>query len=183
LVVNGVPKGINQDIIVTAAQLPLTKYQSGNGADQLWIRASDGAQWSPWQPFTVESAAPAIVKPGATLELGGGFSGQVTFFGTTGTLLLDNSASFAGTVAGMTGADAIDLADIDFATAQAPVFSGSAAGGTLSVSDASHIANIALLGNYLASTFVISGDGHGGTTVVDPVIGSSNPPDVTQPQH
>jgi hypothetical protein len=83
-------------------------------------------------------------------------------------LKLDNSVSFAGTVAGMTGQDAIDFADIDFVTAQAPVFSGTSAGGTLSVSDASHTANIALLGNYLASTFVLSSDGHGGTLAVDP---------------
>jgi hypothetical protein len=40
--------------------------------------------------------------------------------------------------------------------------------GTLTVTDGSHTANIALLGNYLASTFVASSDGHGGTNVVDP---------------
>ena len=58
-----------------------------------------------------------------------------------------------------------------------------AGGGILSVSDALHTANIALLGNYLASTFVASSDGHGGTVVVDPVLGASPPADLTQPQH
>jgi hypothetical protein len=36
-------------------------------------------------------------------------------------------------------------------------------------SHASHTANVALLGNYMASTFVTSSDGHGGTNVIDPV--------------
>ena len=41
-------------------------------------------------------------------------------------------------------------------------------GGTLSVTDSTHTANIALLGNYMASSFVPSSDGHGGTLVTDP---------------
>jgi hypothetical protein len=72
------------------------------------------------------------------------------------TLNLDNSASFAGTVAGMTGHDTIDFADIDPSKVQTPSYSGNAAGGTLTVTDGMHTANIALLGNYLASTFVPS---------------------------
>ena len=50
------------------------------------------------------------------------------------------------------------------------------AGGTysLTVTDGTHTANIALLGNYLASTFVASSDGHGGTLVVDPPGGQTN---------
>jgi hypothetical protein len=34
------------------------------------------------------------------------------------------------------------------------------------LTDSTHSANIALLGNYLASTFVASSDGHGGTNIV-----------------
>jgi len=40
---------------------------------------------------------------------------------------------------------------------------GNNLGGTLSIGHAMHTANIALLGNYLASTFVAASDGHGGT--------------------
>jgi phospholipase C len=54
---------------------------------------------------------------------------------------------------------------------QRPTYSGTASGGTLTVTDGSHTANIALLGNYTASTFVTSSDGHGGTNVVDPPPG------------
>jgi len=41
-------------------------------------------------------------------------------------------------------------------------------GGTLTVNDGTHAANIALLGQYMASHFAMSSDGHGGTLVTDP---------------
>jgi hypothetical protein len=41
--------------------------------------------------------------PDETLELPSAYSGQLSFAAETGTLKLDNSASFGGTVAGMTG--------------------------------------------------------------------------------
>src|SRR5262249_29340056 len=103
-----------------------------------------------------------------TLELNSPYEGTVTFAADTGTLRLDNSSSFAGTVAGMSGQDTIDFADIDPTKVQQPTYSGTASGGILTVTDGSHTANIALLGNYIASTFVTSSDGHGGTNVVDP---------------
>jgi len=37
--------------------------------------------------------------------------------------------------------------------------------GELTVSDGIHTANIALLGNYMASTFVMASDGHGGNLI------------------
>ncbi|MGY4418773.1 hypothetical protein ACVWY2_001198 [Bradyrhizobium sp. JR6.1] len=67
----------------------------------------------------------------------------------------------------MTGNDAIDFADIAFSKAVVPGYSGDSTGGTLSLTDGTHAANIALLGNYIASTFVTSSDGHGGTLVVN----------------
>jgi hypothetical protein len=38
----------------------------------------------------------------------------------------------------------------------------------LTVTDGTHTANITLAGNFSNSTFTPSGDGHGGTTIVDP---------------
>jgi hypothetical protein len=55
-------------------------------------------------------------------------------------------------------------------------------GGTLKVTDGSHATNIALLGNYLASTFVASSDGYGGTSVVDQPA-ADQAALITQPQH
>jgi hypothetical protein len=164
---NGHALGTNQDNYVSAGQLPQTSYVSGSGTDTLWVRVGEGGQWSPWSPsFTVSD--PTTISAGQTLELASAYSGQLSFAADTGTLKLDNSATFAGTVAGMTGQDTIDFADIDPTKVQQPTYSGTASGGNLTVTDGTHSANIALLGNYLASTFVASSDGHGGTNVVDP---------------
>ena len=82
----------------------------------------------------------------------------------------------------MAGQDTIDFADINFASVQQPTYSGTNSGGTLTVTDGTHTANIALLGQYMAGSFVASADGSGGTLIHDP------PPEnlaqmLTQPQH
>ena len=181
--VNGATQAANSEIDITAAQLSQTTYQAGSGTDQLWIRAYDGIAWGAWQPFnaTGESSGNANIAAGATLELPGASSATVAFQGSTGTLKLDNSASFAGTVAGMTGSDAIDFANINFANVQTPSFSGDSSHGTLTVTDGTVTASIALLGNYMASTFTTSSDGHGGTLVVDPP--ATQVSQLAQPQH
>jgi hypothetical protein len=72
----------------------------------------------------------------------------------------------------MVGQDCLELADINFATIQSPSFSGTRTGGMLTVTDGTHTANIALLGNYMATSFVVSSDGQGGTFVVEPPLTS-----------
>jgi hypothetical protein len=162
-------------------------YKAGSGTDTLWVRASDGIQYGAWSNgttgFTV-SDPPQLqtVQPGETLEVASPFSGSVTFAGATGRLKLDDPASFSGTVAGMSGRDTIDFANIDPAKVQPPSYTGDASGGTLNVTDGTHGGNIALLGNYMASVFVPSSDGHGGTSVVDPpALGGVQP--LATPQH
>jgi hypothetical protein len=103
----------------------------------------------------------------------------VTFASDTGTLKLDNSSSFAGTVAGMTGQDTIDFADIDPTKVQPPSYDSTS--GKLHVTDGAHSADIALIGNYMASVFVAGSDGHGGTSVVDPPALGGVAPLVTPP--
>jgi hypothetical protein len=44
-----------------------------------------------------------------------------------------------------------------------PAMAASAAGSILSIKDGTHIAKLALLGNYMATSFVTAGVGHGGT--------------------
>ena len=125
-----------------------------------------------------------LIAAGATLEIDSPYAGPVTFAGSTGTLQLEDPSSFTGTVAGLTGQDTLDLRFINPATVQTPTYAGNSSGGTLTVTDGTHTANIALLGNYLASTFVASSDGHGGTAIVDPVLTSSNQQMIlTPPQH
>ena len=52
-------------------------------------------------------------------------------------------------------------------------------GGTSTVSDGSHAASLALLGQAMASSFVTAGDGHGATPIAVPP--SSQQPLLTQP--
>ena len=137
-------------------------------------------------PVTGTGAGEAItIAAGATEGILSAYSGTVSFAGTSGSLQLYDPFSFSGTVAGLTSQqDTLDLKTINFATIGTPSYSGNSSGGTLSVTDGTHIANIALLGNYLASTFVTSSDGHGGTIIADPLLPRSNEQTaLTQPQH
>jgi autotransporter passenger strand-loop-strand repeat protein len=181
-------QGSNQEILVNASQLSLVSYHAGMGSDTLYVRANDGLQWGAWTPFT---ASGGTQPSSVTVPAGGGVeiataasSTSASFASNTGTLKLDDSQHYTGTVAGLVGQDSLDLADINFinGTTTATLMNATSAGGTLQVTDGTHSANIALLGNYLASTFVPSSDGHGGTNIVDP------PADLTvaalsQPQH
>jgi hypothetical protein len=112
--------------------------------------------------------APHTIADGATLEIANGASGKVTFAGAAGTLQLDSPLSFSGKVADFGGQDQIDLVDVAFGAHTTLGFAeNGTTGGELKVSDGIHAANIALLGNYMASTFAIASDGHGGTLITD----------------
>ena len=61
----------------------------------------------------------------------------------------------------------------------APMASSNNTGGTVTAADGSHAASLALLSQFMASSFVTAGDGHGGTPIADPP--SSQQPLLTQP--
>ena len=118
-----------------------------------------------------------IITGSTQLELFGASTANVTFApGDTGILKLDNSQSFTGTVAGLAVGNYFDLTNIAYVASNKPGYTPNSGntGGTLSVTDGTHIANIALLGNYMASSFVPSSDGHGGTLITDPPPNSSS---------
>ena len=95
--------------------------------------------------------------------------GIISFAGATGTLIIDNSSSFSGTIAGqLVKGNVIDLADITAGANATFSYSGNHSPGTLTVSDGTHTANIALEGNYSLANFTAYSDGHGGTIVIDP---------------
>jgi hypothetical protein len=112
-----------------------------------------------------------------TLEIDGAQGGTVAFgAGSTGRLVLGDSAAFAGTITGFskTGANSIDLKDIDFVDVETPVYVANKnphTGGVLTISDGSHTATLKLAGgNFSGSTFELSADGGNGTIVVDPKV-------------
>src|SRR5262249_28553966 len=94
---------------------------------------------------------------------------SVTFEGPTGVLKLHDAVAFTGQISGLTGSDALDLADISYGANTTASYLGNTQGGILTVSDGTHTANINLVGNYLSSNWDLSSDGNGGTIVVDPV--------------
>ena len=113
------------------------------------------------------------VANGATVTIDAPTAQSVTFSGTTGTLKLADPGGFTGVIAGLAGADAIDLSGFAYGENVAATYLGTASGGTLTVTDGAKTARIALSGNYLSSTWTLSSDGEGGTTVVDPTANSN----------
>jgi hypothetical protein len=121
-------------------------------------------------------AGDRVVANGATLEIKTATSAGAIFSGAQGTLQLDRSLAFTGYISAFRGQDRIDLRDVAFSaqttlgytTTSFNADNSDPTGGTLSVSDGTHTANLALLGNYTVSSFVLSSDGNGGTLVTDP---------------
>ena len=109
----------------------------------------------------VATAPTVTIADGATVEIDGASAQSVTFTGTTGTLKLDHSLAFTGQVSGLAGSDALDLADVSYGANTTATFLGNTTGGTLTVTDGTHTANIALQGNYLSSTWTCPAMGMG----------------------
>ena len=140
---------------------------------------SAAAAVSPAVPYTSKglTLAPVSVTDtihipaGGAVELTSSYSGTVMFDGATGTLKIDNSSDFHGTIAGqLTTGNMIDFADITAGANAKMTYSGDNSPGTLTVSDGTHTASIDLLGKYVLANFAASSDGHSGTSVVDPPV-------------
>lgn len=109
----------------------------------------------------------------------------ITFNDPSGTLLLDNPASFAGTVAGLSGSgDVLDLRGFDAAhdTVVASTGDGSYDSATnttsLVVTDqtTSNSVTLKLAGDYSGASWTVAADGSGGADVADPPASTpSNP--------
>ena len=134
----------------------------------------------------VTGGGTATISGAAILEYGGASSGTTTFAaGAAGELKLDQSANFAGAISGFTSGDSLDLADIVFGANTTLGFSENSAGtgGTLTVSDGTHTANLNLLGQYTAAGFVGAADQNGGAliTYTDQTPNSSQSQNLTKP--
>jgi autotransporter passenger strand-loop-strand repeat protein len=127
---------------------------------------------------------------GGTLEVeSGGSTGSaaITFTNAGGDLQLDASMRFHGLVAGFGSpsgvVEEIDLRDIAFGNKTSLSFqeAHNLLGGTLTVTDGAHTANLTLLGQYSAANFSLASDGHGGTLITDPVVTATA--SLATPQH
>ena len=134
--------------------------------------ANSGLLWANGGDLTVtgnvSGSGSAMIDGAATLEFGAASSEHVTFDAeSTGTLKLDDLQHFTGHIAGLTNSNALDLADINFATLQTPDFSGDSTHGTLTVTDGTHTAYLDMQGDFTASAWQTLNDGHGGVLVTD----------------
>ncbi len=127
----------------------------------------------------VNSTGSFIIANSGVLELGASDSENVTFAsGASGTVKFDHSltAPFTGTISGLTPNDRIDLADLPWVAGKMKAtYSGTSAGGTLTVTDGSQSVSLKLSGDYTNATWLLSKDKTGGTIVVDPPANSSPP--------
>jgi hypothetical protein len=134
---------------------------------------NSGTLWAHGGNITANGAVTgtgsAVLDGQATLEFGAASSANVTLdAAATGTLKLDDSFNFSGSVSGFNGDDHLDLRDVIFGagTSASYVENQAGAGGTLLVTDGTHTANIALLGQYSADGFVLAADDALGTLLM-----------------
>jgi hypothetical protein len=144
--------------------------------------------WTANQPVVILNNGQSgnfTITDNVELEVVGASTVNISFaLGSTGELKLDASSQFTGQVTGFTDQNLLDLADIALGsnTTLGYVTNSNNTGGTLTVSDGTHTANIALLGQYMASSFAMSADGFGGTLINDTPTATLTPT-LTQPQH
>jgi len=132
-----------------------------------------------------ETVSSGGILAGATIGGGGivaievgGSAGSSTIAISSGTLVLDDSQHFSGSVAGLatSGAQNVDLVDIDVTTVNLVGYTSGGGGntsGTLTVSDGlGHTTLLNLIGTYQLNDFHVSDDGHGGTLLTDPPVSS-----------
>jgi hypothetical protein len=98
---------------------------------------------------------------------------------TTGTLVLEDSHHFSGTIFGFAGdgtpahSDWIDITDISYAAYNHATYTDNSNGtGTLTLYDAANgeLAHLTFNGSYVLSNFTISDDGSGHVLIIDPPV-------------
>ena len=119
-----------------------------------------------------------LVSGGLMLLQSGSTAGSSLITISSGTLALDDSVHFGGTVAGLANStQKVDLTDIAYNSATTSVTgytSNGSNGGTVSVTDGTHIALLSVIGAYTVASFKLSNDGNGGTFVTDPPVSSGS---------
>ncbi|WP_433704552.1 Ig-like domain-containing protein [Paraburkholderia sacchari] len=134
--------------------------------------ANSGNLWANGGNLTVHGdvtgGGSAMISGAATLEFGAASAASTTFAdGAAGTLKLDQAASFTGIVSGFAAGDTLDLADVLSSDHTTLSFAANATGtgGTLTVSDGVHTANISMQGNLSGAGFHLAHDQGSGTIV------------------
>ena len=161
-----------------------------SGSPGIWLDPPLGSSSgsSPLSNATVAATPTAVtVDNGASVDINTPSIAAVTFAGSSGTPQNEQSPAFATPIAGPSATPQNDqspaLADTigGFASQDQPTLGYSANSGN-SGGAASTAANIALLGSYMASSFIASSDGNGGTLVSEAAPAMTNPIGAIAPQ-
>jgi len=138
---------------------------SGSGGMMVASAIPDsGALGTSRASFTVDdhvsANGTAMIKGSGIVDFAEPSSANVVFgAGSAGTLKLEDSFHFDATISGFSGADAIDLMDVNAATAAISYHQNAqGTGGVLTISDGAHSAQLSLIGHYSADNFAIVPD-------------------------
>jgi hypothetical protein len=146
-----------------------------SGSGSVTVRNSANAIFN----TAITGTASFTLQDSGSLEFGAADSENVTFAtGASGKLKIDHSltAPFAGSISGLTTTNSVDLVDLAWthpSKLMTATYSGTASGGTLTVSNGTNSVKLNVLGDYRTASWVLSKDRNGGTRVVDrPISGS-----------
>jgi len=142
-----------------------------NGAGSLWANGGDITIHG-----DVTGQGSATISGSGALEFSAASAANVGFAGNaSGTLTVDHAAAFTGTLAGLNADDTLHFGDIAFSSATQVSYTANAAGtaGSLVVSDGTHTAQMALVGQYSAADFQLVADQGGGTALVNTAAGNA----------
>jgi hypothetical protein len=116
----------------------------------------------------VTGSGSALIDGTAAIDFGSAAAVNTTLAAdAVATIVMHDSFDFSGPISGLDGNDKLDFADIVFAAGTTLNYAANqdGTGGVLQLTDGVHSANITLLGQYDASSFVTAEDGTSGTLV------------------
>ncbi|WP_259674445.1 S-layer family protein, partial [Pseudomonas fluorescens] len=172
--------GVNSLVIDTGSSAVTNSgvlQASGSGSGGLVIESTlvnSGSLWANDGNITVNADASgggsATISGSAILEFGAASDQHVTFdSGAAGTLKLDVSTAFSGSVSGFTAGDKLDFGDVAFGANTQITYAANdtGIGGMLSVSDGAHVAHLAMNGQYAAAGLQANAEGSGSELAYD----------------
>ncbi|UVM02826.1 beta strand repeat-containing protein [Pseudomonas laurylsulfatiphila] len=170
--------GVNALVIDTGSSaVTNTGVLQASGSGGLLIESAlvnSGSLWANDGNITIHGdaagAGSATISGSAMLEFAAASDQHVTFdSGATGTLKLDVSTAFSGSVSGFAAGDKLDFGDVAFGADTQITYAANdtGTGGLLMVSDGAQAAQIALNGQYAAAGLQANAEGSGSELAYD----------------
>ncbi|MGF6165127.1 VCBS repeat-containing protein [Pseudomonas sp. 2725] len=170
--------GVNALVIDTGnSAVTNTGVLQASGSGGLVIESAlvnSGSLWANDGNITIhgdaQGAGSATISGSAMLEFGAASDQHVTFdSGAAGTLKLDVSTAFSGSVSGFTAGDTLDFGDVAFGANTQITYAANdtGTGGLLIVNDGAHAAQVTLNGQYAAAGLQANAEGSGSELAYD----------------